>query len=63
LLDLPEDGFPTFKIDLDLDPKERFKAPALYFKSELHELEKLYMDQMPEFMKIMFYYMQDLIYY
>jgi hypothetical protein len=54
-------SFPSFKIDLDLDPKERFKESALFFKEPILKVFNAYMKIIPDKVEDFFGRMSPLI--
>ena len=56
-----QDSFPSFKIDLDLDPKERFKESAEFFKEPIIKVFTAYMEIIPEFVIEVFAALSPLI--
>lgn len=53
--------FQEFKIDLDLEPTERFKESATFFKDQITVVRDLYMDIFPELILDMFARMEPFI--
>jgi hypothetical protein len=48
------DEFQTFKIDLDLDPVERFQETTTYFKSKIMKVFRKYMMLVPTSLENLF---------
>ena len=58
-----ENGIDIFKIDLSLEPRERFKETSLHFKKPLHAVLESYLALVPEILVDLVGYIGQALYW